>query len=104
VEGTRIPGDCANMGLYKHTIILTNLTIILSQDSDGLDGRSSIPDRGKSFSSLVHRVQTDAGAYPTGALSLLVKWAGREADNHLRLVLRPRMVELPRLLHGTVLN
>jgi hypothetical protein len=52
----------------------------MSRDREGLDGRSSITDRGKSFSSLVHSVQTDAGAYLTGALSLVVKWAGREAD------------------------
>jgi hypothetical protein len=46
----------------------------MSWDSDGQDGRSLTPDRGKYFSSLVQSVQTDARPYPTGALSLVVKY------------------------------
>jgi hypothetical protein len=71
-----------------------------------LDGRGSIPNRGKKFSPL-HSLQTDSGTH-TGPI--LVQWIPRvliagvnsrsvKLTTHLHLVPRSRMVELSPLPH-----
>jgi hypothetical protein len=68
----------------------------------GLDGRGSIPGRGKvvSFLYIIQLI--------IGAPSLGVKWRRREADHHLHPVQRSRKLELhlhcPACLHIVVRN
>jgi hypothetical protein len=74
--------------------------------SYGLDGRSSIPGRGKDFS-LLQSVQTGSRA-DSASSPVSVQDRDVKLTTHLYLVPRSRMVELyfncPTRLHGVVLN
>jgi hypothetical protein len=55
----------------------------MSRDSYGLGGRISIPDRGKSFHFLSTPSKPTLRPTQPGLFSLVIKWAGREADQSL---------------------
>jgi hypothetical protein len=64
----------------------------------GVEGVGSFPGRGKIFLFSTASRPALGPTQPPGALSLRIKRQGREADHHLHLVPRSRMVELIRSL------
>jgi hypothetical protein len=84
-----------------------------SRDSSELDGRRSIPRRGKIFFSTPVSTPALGPTQPSiqwvpGAHLAGLKRPGREADHSLHIVSRSRMVQLhlhsPIYIHGVVLN